>query len=315
MKVLLVCSRRNYSPFTDYMAPFVYEQMKSLQALGIQCHTILVQRGIKGYFRAYNDIRNTIRTFSPDIIHAHYGLCGLIAGLQRTVPVVTTFHGTDLHDRRLRLMSRIAANLSKKSIVVSQELKEIINRPERVQVIPCGINTEYLVPLEKSEARLKLGWSPKDKYILFSKEFYNKAKNYPLAKAAIEEYNHQHDNSGHATLLEFIGYNREQVLWLYNAVDCVLMTSHHEGSPQFIKEAMACNCPIVSVDVGDVRQVISGTDGCYIAERNAKDIAQKIDAAIKYGRTNGRAKILAEFGSQVIASKIIKIYEGILGYE
>ena len=311
MKVLIVCSRRNYSPHTDYMAPFVYEQMKAIQALGAECRAVLVEN----YFHAPRMIRTVIREFSPDIVHAHYGLCGLVANFQRRVPVVTTYHGTDLHDKSLRIASQLSILLSKKNIVVSREQMKGLLRQKSIKVIPCGVDSDLLVPIDKEKACIELGWDPKAKHILFSKEFHNKAKNYPLAKAAVEEYNSRYANGSNAELLEFIGYSREQVLLLYNAVNCVLMTSDHEGSPQFIKEAMACNCPIVSVDVGDVKHVISETDGCYLAERSPKDIADKLDKAIKHGKTNGREKVMQEFDSSVVAHKVIGVYNEILNNE
>lgn len=315
MRILIVCSRREYSPHTDFMAPFVYEQMKAIQSLGVECRAILVERGVKGYLNSLAQVRKTIKEFSPNIIHAHYGLCGLIANSQRNVPVVSTFHGTDLHDKPLRFLSIVSVLLSKRNIVVSEELRKSLPRQKSISVIPCGVNSDLLVPMNKDEAALKLGWNPQDKHILFSKEFYNTTKNYPLAKAAVDMYNATYSQGEHAELLEFIGYTREQVLLLYNAVDCVIMTSNHEGSPQFIKEAMACNCPIVSVDVGDVKSVISSTDGCYIAERDPADIAKKLDLAIHFGKTNGRGKVLVQYDSKIIAKKVIKVYEEVLRHE
>jgi len=311
MRVLIVCSRRDYSPHTDYMAPFVYEQMKAIQALGVECRTVLVGN----YSHAQRMIRKAIREFSPDIIHAHYGLCGLVAGLQRKVPVVTTYHGTDLHYRRIRFASQLSVLLSRRNIVVSQDLSKHLVKKNSIRIIACGVDSSLLVSMDKEEARQKLGWDINAKFVLFSKEFYNRAKNYPLAKAAIDEYNSRFANGCEAKLLEFIGYSREQVLLLYNAVDCALMTSDHEGSPQFIKEAMACNCPIVSVDVGDVKQVIEGTAGCYIAERSPGDLAEKLDKAINHGKTNGREKVMEEFDSGVIARRVIDVYNEVLSNE
>ena len=294
------------------MAPFIYEQMKAIEVLGIETKALLVDRGYKGYICAMSKIKKVIKEYSPDIVHAHYGLCGIIANMQRKVPVITTFHGSDLNYPVLRVLSFLAVISSRASIVVSEQLKKRTIISKNIHVVPCGINADLLVPIDKDKARLQLGWVMGEKYLLFSKEFFNKAKNYPLAKAAVDEYNSRFAEGHNATLLEFIGYSREQVMLLYNAVDCVLMTSDHEGSPQFIKEAMACNCPIVSVDVGDVKQVISNTDGCYLAERNPSDIAEKLNLAIKHGKTNGRNKVLKEFEAGVIAQKIISIYEEVV---
>ncbi len=294
------------------MAPFVYEQMRAVQSLGIDCKSVLVDRGPKGYLRAIAQIKETIKSYNPDIVHAHYGLCGLLANLQRSIPVITTYHGTDIHDKRLRVVSQISVMLSRINIVVSNDLAENLFKPKNIRVIPCGVDADLLIPMEKDDARFRLGWMPNQTKILFSKEFYNTAKNYPLARAAVDGYNSKLSVDSKAELLEFIGYSREQVLLLYNAVDCVLMTSDHEGSPQFIKEAMACNCPIVSVDVGDVANVISGTAGCYIAERDPEDIAKKLDSAIHFGKTNGRRKVLEQFDSKVIARKVVQVYQEVL---
>ena len=132
------------------------------------------------------------------------------------------------------------------------------------------------------------------------------------AKAAIERYNKMHNSECRAELIEFIGFSREQVLWLFNAVNCVIMTSNQEGSPQFIKEAMACNCPIVSVDVGDVKDVISGVDGCFLAERNVDDLAEKLDKAMCFGKTSGRDKVLRSFDASLVARRIVEVYNEVV---
>lgn len=312
MRILVICSRREYASFTGYVAPFIYEQVSQLEALGLTIHYYLILGGWKGYYQAVSETKRIIHEIKPDVIHAHYGLCGFIANLQRRVPVVTTYHGSDLNERKLRLFSIISSLLSRYNIVVSKELLQRICHKKNTFLIPCGIDTKLLQPMDRMEARRKLGWKTDDIYILFSKEFHNVTKNYPLAKAAVDCYNRTHPDKPGAELIEFIGYSREQVLWLYNAVNCVIMTSIHEGSPQFIKEAMACNCPIVSVDVGDVKQVIAGVEGCFIAERTAHDLAEKLDLAIKAGRTEGRNRILGKYDSVAVARRIAAIYQDVV---
>ena len=143
--------------------------------------------------------------------------------------------------------------------------------------------------------------------MLFSGSFTNEVKNPTLAQQAME-------NIADAEFVELRGYSREEVNLLMNAADCLLMTSHREGSPQVIKEAMACGTPIVSVDVGDVKEVISGTEGCYIAERNPDDIANKIRQALAFkGKTNGRQRIIdLGLSNDLVAKRLVGIYQQVL---
>lgn len=312
MKVLIVCSRREYASFTGFVAPFIYEQVEELRKIGIECDYYLVSGGKRGYFKAIKEIRSIVKRTAPDVLHAHYGLCGIIANCQRAIPVVTTYHGSDINNRKNYFYSSLSMMLSKRNIVVSKPLFDKISFKKKARIIPCGVNSSFLAPMDKIIARRNLGWSQEGNYILFSKEFYNEAKNYPLAKSAVDLYNERHSTEPKAELIEFIGFSREQVLWLYNAVNCVIMTSNQEGSPQFIKEAMACNCPIVSVDVGDVKHVISGVDGCYLAERDAESLANKLDLAMVYGKTGAREKVQKEFDASVVAGKVIDVYNEVI---
>ena len=147
------------------------------------------------------------------------------------------------------------------------------------------------------------------KYILFAGAFDNAVKNAPLAKDAVELL-----DCSNVELLELAGYSREEVTLLMCAADAFLMTSHSEGSPQVIKEAMACGCPIVSVDVGDVRERTESVEGCYVANsRNPEELADLLKKALAFDKkTNGREKIITdELDNQQVAHKLIAIYEKI----
>ena len=285
MKVLIVCSYKE--TLLHNVAPFIWEQSQALAGQGVEAQFFRVKgKGSKGYLREISGLKKTINDFHPDIIHAHFGLCGLLANFQRKVPVVTTYHGSDINDSKVRWLSRIAIRLSAHNVFVSGRQLELVNPGRKHSVIPCGINLEDYPEVDKKVARGKIGLDLEKKYVLFAGAFDNAVKNYPLAKAAM-------DMIPEAELLELKGYSREHVALLMSAVDCFLMTSHSEGSPQVIKEAMACGCPIVSVDAGDVYNVIGETEGCFVSDRNTIDIAEKIRVALDFGkRTNGRTRIV-----------------------
>lgn len=304
MRVLIVARRKK-----GLYAPFITEQVAALEREGIQCRYYGIdQKGLFGYVRCIRGFKRAIRRFFPDVIHAHYGLCGLFANCQRGVPVVTTYHGSDINERWMLRISRKAIRFSAFNVFVSHSNLEAARlRKAHGTLIPCGIDLKDYPVLDKTDARASIGWDSNHHFILFSGAFDNRVKNAPLAQAAMARLE---DTS----LIELKGYSRQQVAMLMNAADALVMTSFTEGSPQVIKEAMACGCPIVSVDVGDVKEITSGVEGCYIAERSPESIALNLKKAIAFGkRTEGRT-VIVERGltNDVVAKKLIEIYKSII---
>ena len=325
MKILIVGNNK-----PGHFAPFVEEQARALQLQECEVVFFGVQgKGLMGYLRCLPALKRAIKQHQPDLIHAHYGLSGLLANLQRRVPVVTTYHGSDINKPNILRFSKIAMCLSVHNIFVSQRNVTLALSPnslitsrlkKRYTLLPCGVNlplpwsemqtqqVEQLTLNQWVQGKLNAGV----KHVLFAGAFNNAVKDPELAKAAINEL----ANEGvKVELIELKGYNRDQVNALMYNCDTLLMTSKTEGSPQVIKEAMACGCPIVSVDVGDVAERVSGVEGCYVVpSREPKDIAQALLKAIAFeGKTNGREKII-EMGlsNELVAKRLVEIYERLL---
>ena len=323
MKVLIVCSKNS-----GKVAPFITEQAESLRKSGIEVeYFTIVGKGIEGYLKNYKLLQQAIKNIHPDIIHAHYGLSGLLANLQRRIPVVTTYHGSDINEPKVYPFSRLCMMLSKRNIFVFDRttpkprplspfgyfLQKEKDKGNPVfgglknAVIPCGVDIDLFKPMGRQEARTLLGLDGDKKYILFAGAFDNRVKNSGLAIQAVSLL-----NDTNIVLLELKGYSRQQVVELMNAVDGVVMTSFTEGSPQFIKEAMACNCPIVSVSVGDVPQVIEKVEGCFLATYEPADVAEKIRMALEFGqRTKGREQLMEmQLDLESVAERVRNVYIG-----
>jgi len=302
MKILIV-----HRGDTQSRRPFISEQGKALGNKGIDVQYFgILGTGGTAYLSEFNKFKKEIKRFKPDLIHAHYGLSGLFANMQRKIPVITTYHGSDINLPKVLTLSRIAARLSKYNIYVSEQLAKRAKAKKKYKVIPCGVDLNVFYPIDKYEARKILDLEEKKRYILFSASCDNLIKNCSLAKAAINKLNMDVD------LIELKGYTRQEVNLLFNASDIALMTSQMEGSPQFIKEAMACNCPIVSTNVGTVKDIIADTIGCYITTFSADDVAEKIKMAFNFnGRTIGNNKIRS-MDSNIVAEQICSIYKNIL---
>lgn len=309
MKVLLACVFKEKLP--ENAAPFVVEQRNALRRCGVECEMFLVKgKGIRGYMKQLRPLKERIAVFQPDVIHAHYGLCGLLANLQRKVPVVTTYHGSDINDKKVRPFSKMAIHWSKWNIFVSPKTMEMVHPRKHYSLLPCGVDVTDLQLTPKRQARQQMHLDEKKKYVLFAGAFDNAVKNAPLAHKAVELL-----DCSTVELLELKGYSREEVTLLMCAADVLLMTSLNEGSPQVIKEAMACGCPIVSVDVGDVKERVDGVEGCFVSQtREPGELTSLLGKALAFkGRTRGREKIVVDgFENDIIVNKLIKIYNSII---
>lgn len=302
MRILIVASYNK-----KRFAPFILEQAEALNRYGGEIDYMGLQgKGIKGYLKNLPALKRKIREVQPDVIHAHYGLSGLLANLQRRIPVVTTYHGSDINDKKALRFSKIAMHLSAWNIFVSRKTWDIAQPKKRYSLLPCGIDLSEVQLTEKSEARRKMNLDEKKKYVLFAGAFDNAVKNAPLAMETVALM--QKDN---LELFELKGYSREEVTLLMCAADAFLMTSFTEGSPQVIKEALACGCPIVSVDVGDVQERVEGVEGCYVATtREPKELAVLLQKAFDFqGKTKGREKIIADgLDNSQVTDKLMSLY-------
>ena len=307
MKILIVASYNK-----NRFAPFILEQTEALKKTDCEVEFFGLQgKGLRGYLKNLPALKDKINEFHPDVVHAHYGLSGLFANLQRQVPVVTTYHGSDINVKKVLLFSRIAMCLSAWNIFVSTKTLEIAKPKKKFSLLPCGIDLTDLQLTKKNEARRRMNLSENRKYILFAGAFDNVVKNAPLAKEAVALL--QDDN---VELLELKGYSREEVTLLMCAADAFLMTSFTEGSPQVIKEAMACGCPIVSTDVGDVWERTKGIEGCYVTNScSPEELVDLLKKALAFcKKTNGREKINADgLDNRCVAEKLMGIYKRIAG--
>lgn len=302
MKILIVCSANSGT-----ISPFIKEQANSLQALGEDIDFFLIQqKGLLGYVRERKGLLSKISEFNPQLIHAHYGLSGLLANLQRSIPVITTYHGCDINKPSLRVFSVISILLSKFNIFVSKKQVTFVKFfLGDYDVIPCGVDYSVFYPIPKDEARIKLGFDLEKKIILFSSTFDRFEKNATLALEAIKLL-------PYVELIELKGYTRDEVCLLMNACDVGLLTSIREGSPMFIKELLACNRPIISTNVGDVEELIKDIAGCYIVPFDEEETAKALASAFLHETIQVPEIVLNKNDNQLIAKQIIEVYKSVL---
>jgi teichuronic acid biosynthesis glycosyltransferase TuaC len=309
MKILVVCSGTK-----GILNPFIKEQIESISKIGgIEFSLFQIKRGgILGYLSHFSNLIKTIKEVNPDLIHAHYGLSGLLANLQRKIPVITTFHGSDVYDPNVLKWSKWAHKLSAASIFVNQNMLKKFKTHRLSIVIPCGVDIKMFHPVPKDKSQEILCIDKNYRNVLFASEFGNPIKNYYLARDACNLVENMTGQK--IKLIEMKGFSREEVNLYMNASDCLLLDSISEGSPQVIKEAMACNCPIVATDVGDIFHVIKGIDGCFLSSPNPEELSISLITALnfaeKVNKTKGRNKIVShKLDAGSIAKQIIDFYK------
>ncbi len=303
-------------------APFISQQVKFIRQAGVEV-VVFSFRGKQNpfnYLIAWLKLRQCYRISEFDVVHAQFGQSGLLA-FPATGRLVVTFHGSDLHGfpRRdghytmsggvLRFLSRFVASRAKRVIVVSEHLKGYLPPQTHVEVIPCGVDFDLFKPMARHDARKKLSLPMDKHFVLFAANPNNPIKRHHLAKEAVGILQKQFDVS----LVTISDVSHGLVPLYMNACDALVVTSAHEGSPMVVKEALACNLPVVSVDVGDVHQRIAEIEGCLLCKDGSSAvIADRLARVLnRGGRIEGRDAVRG-MEIKIITRKIIEVYRSLL---
>src|SRR6266436_599219 len=321
MKVLVMTAMYP-TPANPAFGSFVKTQAESLKRAGVEIEVLVLGGRFRKliYPKGIFQLRRRLAGSSIDLVHAHYSYVGMIARTQWKVPVVVTFHGDDLlgtvmeGGKKTRSSSLIVAagkRLARHvdaAIVQSSEMASKLEQ-SNVFVIPHEIDFEVFRPTERAQARAALGLVADKKYLLFAANPEVPVKRFPLAKATAD-YLRKRDPS--IELLVVSKETQERLALYMSACDALVFPSYQEGSPNVIKQAMACNLPIVATDVGDVRQVIGKAKGCHVCEPQIPEFADKLsEILVDRPRTDGRQRV-SHFAGPLVASQIISIYKDTL---
>jgi glycosyltransferase involved in cell wall biosynthesis len=299
----------------------VARQIESIESLGIEADLVEVDgaRGIK-YVQALR--RLVARAQDVDLIHAHYGYCGWISRLQVRRPVVVSFMGSDLlgvvgRSGRISTSSRVVvtidrqiARLADAVIVKSQQMADIL-RPVPAHVIPNGVDLDLFQPIDREAARAHLGWDNRRR-VLFPGNPVKSNKGFPLAQATTKVAEDALDEP--VEIVPLSGVAPAEVPFYVNGCDALLMCSHTEGSPNAVKEAMACNLPVVSVAVGDVQELLADVDHSAVCARDPAALGAELARVLAGSpRTNGREVIKARaLDLPSVARRVVAVYRDVL---
>ncbi|HWC74050.1 MAG TPA: glycosyltransferase family 4 protein [Gemmatimonadales bacterium] len=304
---------------------FIRRQAEFLTAAGVSVDVFAFRGGKNplNYLAAWSRVWPRLQSGRYDLVHAQFGQSGLLA-LPRSLPLVVTFRGCDLHgiigDRRaritlrgrlLRRASRFVARTADAVIIVSEHMRRLMKTRAPVHVIPSGLDLRLFRPHPQAEARQQLGFDPDERLVLFVGCPDEARKRYGLAQRAVNLVNER--LSAPARLIVGWGVPHSKMPLYMSAADVLVVTSMLEGSPNVVKEALACNLPVVSVAVGDVPERLRGVTGTELCEDDRPEtIAAGLERVLRRGgRIDGRTAV-RDLDEELLTERVIDVYRAVL---
>ncbi len=315
---------------------FFQDQVRILESQGVDCDTLSyppetddvrqeglhdgIVRRIYGHnplyyaYRAadfYPRILKTSIKGDYDVVHLNSGMVAPLGLLQPRRPIVLTLWGDDLLSDRLggyqSALTKHCAERCAKVIVRSEEMAEAL--PCEAEIIPSGIDMSKFRPLEHNRTREQVGWEQNVRHVLFPYRKSQRKKRYPVAKRTVEKVNETFEAPVRLQAIDDVPH--ERMYLYYNASDALLLPSLREGSPNTVKEAMACNLPVVSTDVGDVRDRLRPVSNSYVCSEDS-ELADALLTVLQTGERSDGREYLKEVSLERMGERLIQVYKSLV---
>lgn len=321
LRVLMITSAWP-QPGRPQTTHFVKRQAEFLQGAGVDVDVFAFQgqRRVINYARYWRLARERIRRGNYDVVHAQFGQSGLLA-LPSRIPLVVTLRGSDIlgivgpngkylkKGKLLQAGTRLVCRQADAVVVVSAHMKAYLPRGVDATVLPSGLDFELFRPIPRDEARRYLGLDPDRRYVLFAGNPAQPRKRHHIAAAAMDLVPVELG----AELLVAWGVAHFEMPYYMSACDAMVFTSMQEGSPNVVKEALACNLPVVSVAIGDVEERLQGIEGCEVTrdERPETIAAALVRVLERKARIVGRDSVL-HLDERACTQRLIGIYRSVI---
>jgi teichuronic acid biosynthesis glycosyltransferase TuaC len=302
----LIVTNMYPSPRQPALGGFVADQVAALRRTG-EADVEVFAFAPGGYVAAARALRARHRRDRFDIVHAHFGLTQWPALAARARARAVTLHGTDLAHPRSRPVTLAGLRLNDLVGVVSEPMAAAVPRwamRGRPAILPAGVDVGRFEPIDRAEARRRLGLAPDQPYLLFAADPARPEKRYDRALAV----------AGDVPLLALGNVTPEQVpLWV-NAANAVLVPSEREGFGLSVLEALACDVPVLATPVGVHAEALAGVAGTLCAPFDAgvwrAALAPHLEAADP--RVEGRARA-ETWSTDRMAGRVLDAWRGLLG--
>lgn len=296
--------------------PLLRQQFPELERQGVDSTIVSVpgkwnpgaERSVGNYVSMYaTTLRHVLRRGEYDLIHANYGLLAPIAVAQpMSLPVVTSVWGTDLYGK-FGWAVRRSVPFCDATVVMSERMREDLGGD--CVVIPHGVDFQKFEPRPQAEAQEQLGWDPDAYHVLFPYPPRRTVKDHPRAKRLISVVDERMDKPVYLQVIQ--GIRHESIATYYNAADLLFLTSEHEGMPNSVKEALACNLPVVSTDVGDVERRLQGVTPSAVSDDDEELVDAVVETLSAGERSNGRNAI-SDLRLERTVERLRSVYEDVI---
>lgn len=294
-------------------ARFYRQQVRGLAERGVDTTTMVVPgdsrpgRSPLDYARFFPSVFSTAVGERYDVVHANFGLTAPHALAQPRRPVVLSLWGTDVFGPYGWLTERCAPHADA-VVVMSEQMADRLDVP--CTVVPHGIDLDKFQPLDRARAKARVDWDAGTRHVLFPYPPSRTVKNHDVAARVVERVNDR--LAGDVELRTLSGVEHDQMSDYYNAAHALLLTSDWEGSPNSVKEALACNVPVVSTDVGDVPERLAGVSHSHVCD-SEDELVDSLASVVRAGaRTDGR-RAVAPLSLERTADRLRATYDRVLG--
>ncbi len=305
---------------------FAKRQANVLRNFGISVDIfhLRVWSSICPFLKEVRRLRSVIQKTKPNIIHAQFGtMTSAACAFCNTKKLIITYRGSDLNPSndvsRVRMhlshfLSQVSSLRAARIICVSKQLEERLWwAPNHVEILPSAVDLDLFRPMEKAEARFALGWKQDEKVVLFNEGYDPISKGIHIVKQAIKIAEKSIGRVRFMSLRKNV--SPDDMPLYYNASDCLIVASAYEGSPNVVKEALACNCPVVSSKAGDAEERLRGVYPSRIVGRNTQELGKALAEVLELGkRSNGRENV-TELSLEHITRRLIQVYNEVLEKE
>jgi glycosyltransferase involved in cell wall biosynthesis len=303
---------------------FVKRQIDSLSIAGCPHEVLLIdgRRSRWNYLKAIWRVNRALRAGQFGMVHAYYGLCGFVASWQFRVPLMVSYCGSDLNpgfagreraplrSLLIFILGQVASWRAAACVVRSQEMLSRLLLPsvrKRAHIVTSGVDLELFRPSDRSAARARLAWEPDHPVVLFvcADPELPAVKQPQLARAAVESAKQAIPN---VELRIVAGKPQAELPDYYNASDLLLLTSANEGSPNVVKEAMACDLPVISTPVGDVPGLLAGAQNCHVCSPDPDELGASIVRVLRSGERGDSRERMQKYSLDNTAATLLEIY-------